>query len=107
MVDGLLADLGHIANASGLGARVDLARLPVSEEFLGAGGDDALIYAGGDDYELVFTVPRPRAAEVLELASKQSITLTEIGVMTAGDAVHLMGRDGREIKSPRRGFEHL
>ena len=65
--DGLLADLGHITAASGVGAELEAALLPLSSALLGA-VDEALArdfaLSGGDDYELCFTVPigarRPR-----------------------------------------------
>ena len=58
--DGLLGDLAKILEASGVGAELDLQRLPLSQELLAAvGREQALEYAmgGGDDYELCFTLP--------------------------------------------------
>ena len=94
--DGLAADAGHIARRSRVQLRVELARLP-----LAPGVEDVELAAtGGDDYELLVTVPpecRDEAAEAAEL--------TWLGDVRAGSGVALVGADG----SPRtglRGFEH-
>jgi thiamine-monophosphate kinase len=83
--DGLVGDLGHILDASGVGATVDLARLPRSsalERRLG-GAERALalecLLAGGDDYELCFTAPARVAAELDTLAAELGVALTRIG----------------------------
>src|SRR5690606_23530801 len=65
--DGLVADLGHILNASGVGAVIQLQSLPLSGAFRAATaepGQLALAVAGGDDYELCFTAPAGRRDEV-------------------------------------------
>ena len=64
--DGLSADLGHLCQASGVGAAIDAARLPVSAAttaVAGLAGVDPLDWAlgGGEDYELLFTAPDDRA----------------------------------------------
>ena len=65
--DGLLADLGHLCNASGCGAAIDVERVPLSAELLSLfPPQEALAHAlgGGDDYELCFTAPPSRAEEI-------------------------------------------
>src|SRR5687767_8448567 len=65
--DGLLADLGHVCKASACGATLDVERVPVSAELLSLfPPQEALAHAlgGGDDYELCFTAPPSRAAQV-------------------------------------------
>jgi len=67
--DGLLADLGHICTASHLAAEIDLATVPLSEAARAAVGDGYIqtlqLLAGGDDYELVFSLP-PERLEALQ-----------------------------------------
>ncbi|ALP51866.1 hypothetical protein Tel_01210 [Candidatus Tenderia electrophaga] len=61
--DGLLADLGHILDASGVGAEIHLEQLPVAPEIIGLGQQGwSLPLCAGDDYELCFTVPPERGA---------------------------------------------
>lgn len=77
--DGLAMDLGHIVSASGVGCEVDLGALPVDRN-LGLLDVDplALAITGGEDFELLFTIPDPRAVG--------GIDATQIGVVTDGEA---------------------
>jgi thiamine-monophosphate kinase len=86
--DGLAADLGHLARASGLAARVDPARLPLPAGFRAAcarlGRDPLrLALAGGEDYELLFSV-RPRGPGAAALGRRLGLRVTEIGRLEAG-----------------------
>ena len=90
--DGFVADLSKLLEASGVGAEVDLQRLPLSKELLDAvGRDEALRYAmhGGDDYELCFTMPESR------LPGTIAEEVTAIGRITA--APGLACRDGDSV----------
>jgi thiamine-monophosphate kinase len=90
--DGFVADLSKLLEASGVGAEVDLQRLPLSKELLDAvGRDQALHYAmyGGDDYELCFTMPESR------LPGSIAEEVTAIGRITA--APGLACRDGDSV----------
>ena len=88
--DGLLADLGHVARASGLAAEIDLDDLPVSPALRAAFDADVryrLQASGGDDYELCFTAP-PSVADAVRGAARASATpVTRIGRMQAGAGV--------------------
>jgi thiamine-monophosphate kinase len=81
--DGLVADLGHICTASGVGARLDAERVPLSAAAAAATGSDpsllALALTGGDDYELVFTVAPSRDHEIGRLAGELDLPLTAVG----------------------------
>ncbi|WP_369059544.1 thiamine-phosphate kinase [Caulobacter sp. 73W] len=87
--DGLLADVGHVAKASGLKAVVDLQRIPRS--FIGgvwseAKADKLLQLAtGGDDYELVCAVPPEHLAVFTDLAV--DVPVTVVGHFEAGEGV--------------------
>jgi len=111
--DGLATDLGHLCEESAVGARVELARLPVSptvHAVAKALDCDALAWAtgGGEDYELLLAC-EPGAFERLAsgLAAATGTQLTSVGEMTdAADGVHYLDAGGRAV-SVRAGFEHF
>lgn len=108
--DGLLADLGHVAAQSRVGAEVDYAALPRSAA-LRACGDRALadecLLAGGDDYELLFTAPATRRAEVEAAAAAAAVAVTRIGRVVAGPEVRLLDAQRKPLPVGRRGFDHF
>ena len=80
--DGLLADLGHICERSGVRAQIDVDALPVSRTMRGmrctaVGG--RLLLGGGDDYELCFTAPPSRRAAVLRAGAHAGVAVTRVG----------------------------
>ena len=90
--DGLLGDLGHICRASGLGAVVDVERVPLSVAARAAVAIDesvlrSAVLCGGDDYELLFTVAPDRVAEAEEAARQAGVSVSAIGAMVAGGGV--------------------
>jgi thiamine-monophosphate kinase len=101
--DGLLADLGHILDASMVGATLRIPALPA------AGLERDCWLAGGDDYELVFTAPAARHAEIGTLATSLSLALTRIGIIESTGHVTLsvMDADGQPIDTARRGYDHF
>ena len=109
--DGLMADLGHLCEASNLGAVIDAARLPLSPAARRAvNADPALDQAavgGGDDYELVFTAPAAAADAVAAAARDAGIAVTEIGRMTAGAGVVLRDAKGAAIEVKLAGYRHF
>ena len=78
--DGLVADLQHILDASGVGASVDTARLPLSSALTSLAGERAVQFAlqSGDDYELCLTIPEQALRAAPEAIRDQ---LTVIGVI--------------------------
>jgi len=109
--DGLVADLAHIAEVSGLAAVVDAARVPLSAAVQEAVAQDLELFelalTGGDDYELCFTVPPRKRQPVQELAAVCGTPVTEIGRMEAGSGVRVLDRDGRELALKRSGWTHF
>lgn len=108
--DGLLADLGHICEASGVGAEIESALLPRSPALLtlfdeGRARDFAL--SGGDDYELCFTVPAARAAEVQADLARLGCGATRIGRIVEGEGVRVRGDDGAWLETGRQGWDHF
>ena len=108
--DGLLADLGHVCAASGVGAEIELGALPVSPA-LAAEFDVArrrvLQCSGGDDYELCFTAARGQRAALATLAADGDVALARIGRIVPGDSVVAFDEDGNPWQPPRRGFDHF
>nr|VFJ99067.1 MAG: thiamine-phosphate kinase [Candidatus Kentron sp. LFY] len=103
--DGLAADLGHIAEASGLSAMVEVERLPLSHALEGL-ADRALAWrlalSSGDDYELCFTVPPERTKALTRAAKRLSCPVTRIGHMARCPGVEPAGRDSK-MESPGTG----
>ena len=105
--DGLAADLGHVLRASGAGASVEAARLPLSAALLAAFGRERatdLALAGGDDYELAFTVPPER--ERLLAEAPLEVPVTRIGTIERAPGLRCFGADGGTRPVPR-GYEHF
>jgi thiamine-monophosphate kinase len=104
--DGLLQDLGHLCAASRVGARLELARLPCSAAVRRAGLGLAL--AGGEDYELLFSVPPRRAAALTRHAAALGCRITRIGVCTARrDGLRVVDAHGRALSSQSAGHDHF
>jgi thiamine-monophosphate kinase len=104
--DGLLADLGHILKASCVGARLEHDRLPLSRalEHLPLDKRLELALTGGDDYELLFTLPQNALAEVRDVAKKQGILVTPIGKIDK----NLSGIElDYKLSGNKRGYEHF
>jgi thiamine-monophosphate kinase len=107
--DGLLADLAHIIVASKVGADIDITQVPVSSPLFNQFGETALEHAlaGGDDYELCFTVS-PHKADMVESAfAKQSLRLTHIGHITEGSELRCISPDGSLYTLPKSGYQHF
>ncbi|WP_416770667.1 thiamine-phosphate kinase [Pseudomonas sp. RHF3.3-3] len=104
--DGLLADCGHIAAASGVRLLVEREKLPLSPSLLGFLGQAAAWEAalsGGDDYVLAFTLP-PAELPAL-LLGHDSVRV--VGRVVAGQGVALLAADGQDITPRVRGYQHF
>ncbi|HWP83561.1 MAG TPA: thiamine-phosphate kinase [Terriglobia bacterium] len=97
--DGLSIDLARLCKASGVGATIDAEAVP---RFPEASLEQAL--HGGEDFELLFTVPPRRARRLPQRAG--GVPLTRIGQITRGPQLWLV-RKGRAEPLPVRGFEHF
>ena len=111
--DGLLADFGHILDASQMGAEIEFAALPVSPTLRrhAVGANELLarqcILSGGDDYELCFTVPAARHAEVESISARLNLPLTRIGKIVAGRGCIMHDAAGNPINIEARGYDHF
>ena len=108
--DGLVADLGHICAASGVGAELDADALPASPALLASFARDArreFQLAGGDDYELCFTIAESAAEAALTGLARSNCAVTRIGRIVAGSGVHVLDAQGTTVSPPRSGWEHF
>lgn len=108
--DGLLADAGHIADASRLAVCIERERVPLSAAAKRALASEPSLWTnvlgGGDDYELVIAVS-PRKAEALCAAARASkVKVTRIGGFARGRGVELTVA-GRSVPPPRKGYVHF
>lgn len=108
--DGLLADLGHIIEASKVGAKIDLVKLPVSlpvSKNFGRSLGIQCALAGGDDYELCFTAPAARHHDVLRISEKLDLPLTSIGNIVAGQSCIVHDAAGNPFNLGSSGYDHF
>lgn len=104
--DGLLADCGHIANASQVALHIELARVPLSAPLCAfAGEEQARVCAlgGGDDYRLAFTLPPALLADI----QRDWPDVRVIGRVLNGTGVQLLDANGQPIEPPRGGYQHF
>jgi thiamine-monophosphate kinase len=108
--DGLGGDASHVAMASGAGIAIELEGLPrqagVEEVAVAAGVDPTeLVAAGGEDYELLATLPPEQVAVARDAVESTGVKLTVVGEVIAGEGVELRAADGSR-RGPR-GFDQL
>ncbi len=111
--DGLLADLGHIAERSGCAAAVKLVQLPHLPK--GESYDAALRriaiecqLTGGDDYELCFTASGTQSLAIAHIAATLELPLWNIGEMVAGSGdVTVFDPDGKPVEFASKGYDHF
>jgi thiamine-monophosphate kinase len=108
--DGLLGDLGHVLQASGVGATVDadaVATLLAAGTAVGSDLRRAYTLAGGDDYELAFTAP-PATRESVRVAAAQADTrVTRIGQIEAAHGLRLVDAHGQPVPGHFASFDHF
>ena len=108
--DGLLADAGHIADASRLAVHIAREDVPLSTAARGVLATKQQLWAnvlgGGDDYELVMAVPPRKRAALHAAAGAAGVKVSKIGRFSSGKGVHLTIA-GREVRAPRKGYVHF
>jgi thiamine-monophosphate kinase len=106
--DGLIADLGHVAAASGVHIEIDGERIPRSQALRAFWGDsvNAIVRAAtaGDDYQIAFTADPGREQEII--GGAKGVSVTRIGTVSAGQGVALC-HDGKILAVPKTGYRHF
>ncbi|MEW8403445.1 MAG: thiamine-phosphate kinase [Candidatus Thiodiazotropha taylori] len=108
--DGLLADLGHVLKQSGVGASLQLEKLPLSTELLSVMGDKmdwSQVVSGGDDYELCLTLPAECREVVSAVARQLSLPISRIGCVEAEPGLRCFDMQGEAWHPPQLGFDHF
>jgi thiamine-monophosphate kinase len=110
--DGLAADAGHIAKASGVALELELERIPLSPA--GRAAVDLspnpaqtllTLATAGDDYEIVLTAPPDQARRMMDEAPGLGAPLTVVGRVVEGQGVRVLW-GGDEIRVPHAGYRH-
>lgn len=107
--DGLLADLGHLLKASGCAARLTTEALPTPAILDDLSVERRWSYqlAGGDDYELLFTLPVCHESLIESWRKKLDIRLSVVGKVEAGDGICCVNPHGAEFHPQKTGFDHF
>ena len=109
--DGLLQDLEHLADKSGVGVKLEAAQIPVDPCIAAEGFEKELALqaalSGGEDYELAFSVPEANADAVRAAAADVGICVTEIGKVVFGRGVSLSGGSADLKNAAAKGFDHF
>ena len=108
--DGLAGDLAKLVRASGVGAAIDVARVPLSDAVRAAvAADPAMLetaLSGGDDYEIVATLPAEKLAAFNAAAQAAGVAVSEIGRIAAGEGARFV-RDGRALTFAQPSYSHF
>ncbi|HEX2216919.1 MAG TPA: thiamine-phosphate kinase [Xanthobacteraceae bacterium] len=110
--DGLVGDLGKLCRASGVSGEIDLSQVPLSPNVraLIAVEPDLIetLLTGGDDYEILCTVPESKVASFAAAASAAGIAVTDIGRVLAGSgAPRFIGPAGKPMEFSQGAFSHF
>lgn len=107
--DGLAGDLGHILRASGVGADIHTARLPVAPDLQALPEAQRLVCLlhGGDDYELLFTAAPAQRAAVAAAAQASQTPVQRIGHINAAHGLWLLNSAGARVALNPQGFDHF
>ncbi|MEM7361242.1 MAG: thiamine-phosphate kinase [Pseudomonadota bacterium] len=116
--DGLVAELGHVARGSNVAIEIDLEGVPLSSSYrtyLDNGGSYILALTGGDDYQLLFTAPQEKRAEINQVGKHLNLALSKIGQVNELDshsdkpidAVMLRYKDKAFELQDNSGYQHF
>ena len=109
--DGLVADLGHLCEESGVAACINADAVPLSSAARRAidGGEAAIadLVTGGDDYELLFCAPPAERGAIEALGHRLELAVSRIGTIEHGQGVTVVDADGRPLALGRTGYQHF
>ena len=110
--DGLAGDLAKLCGASGVSAVIDAPSIPLSAATAallarGTVGIETIV-SGGDDYEILCTIPEDRFEAFVQAAGQAGVAVTSIGMVVAGSSVpRFLDGEGAEIALPRLSYSHF
>ena len=109
--DGLIADLGHICEASQVGATVALPQVPLSapaQQIVASAPElAARLATAGDDYELLFAAPPEASDRILGLSAELQLPITRIGTIEKSAGVRLVDAEGKPVPVAAGGYRHF
>ena len=109
--DGLAGDLAKLARVSGVSAVVEVAKVPLSDAAEAALVTDATLIetalTGGDDYEIICTIPPAKAQSFRNAAKAANVPVTDIGEITTGEGTRFVAAGGKAMTFKRASFSHF
>ncbi len=108
--DGLAADVNHIAEKSAVGITLEIDKLPYSpamKALFSAEQCRNFAVAGGDDYELCFTLPTNCLYLIEKIQQQTGVPITKIGTVTAGSGLTCVDQHGSVIELQSLGYQHF
>ena len=106
--DGVLADLGHVCEGSGVGAEIHMAELPCSSELAAMQAPQRWpLQTSGDDYELCFTASRRNRDQIVQALDFTDVSASRIGRIVAGQGVLALDADGTPWLPASSGYTHF
>jgi len=109
--DGLAGDFAKLCRVSQVAADVDVSLVPLSDAAKVVIAQDAgqleTALTGGDDYEVLCTVPADKVASFRAAAQSANVAVTEIGAIKAGEGARFMGAGGKALTFKRAAFSHF
>ena len=109
--DGLAGDFAKLCRASKVAAEIDVARVPLSDAAQAAIAAEPTMLetalTGGDDFEIVCTVPSAKAASFRAAALAAKVAVSEIGAIEPGEGARFLGLDGNPLAFKRASFSHF
>jgi thiamine-monophosphate kinase len=109
--DGLVGDFRKLCRASGVAADINVAHVPVSDAAKTVIAGDAaaleLVLTGGDDYEVICTVPKKKAESFRAAAKTAGVPVTELGEIKTGEGARFIDAAGKPLVFKRASFSHF
>jgi thiamine-monophosphate kinase len=109
--DGLVGDLAKLCRVSQVAAEIDIARVPLSDAAKAVIAADANLLetalTGGDDYEILCTIPPGKVESFRAAASAANIPVTDIGTIGEGEGARFVGTDGKPLSFKHGSFSHF
>ena len=108
--DGLVAEIGHLAETDSLGAEISAWKLPLSKELIKSTGEDKAISMAlfsGDDYELCFTADPADSSKIKAVSLSVDLPMTRVGVVTGDGEIVIKDTKGEPMEFGGAGYEHF